>query len=437
MILVPSFFIVAFMATSSPATPTPANSYEISVSGSSGTLTHSQPVKLDVGVPPPTGFYLSSSPRMQYVRPGNSVNYTIEITSIEGFSLPVNLTTSSLPSDVNVSFNPTSLIPTSTSDFFVTTNLSISEGEHLIEVVATADSITHKLNVTLLVTTTPDFLINVDPYLKSVAVGDSATYSVSLTSVEGFTSPVDFTVNNLPPGSRVTFNRTYVIPNGSAIFTIITIKPVDWSLFWNGIFLSLLIAGIATSIDLLLGIPLAIMIVRGRFRKLGGLVDVLVNIPYIVPTAALGISLGFFYRDLGIQGFDILIVTMAHVAFTFPFVVRNVVGGLEGLDPGYEDTARTLGARPFQTFKRIMFPIVKPSILAGAIMAFTRSIGETGATLAVSNQIFTAPILIVRYTAGAARDLYTAGLLIAIMIIVSSFAILVMRLLTSRRRISA
>lgn len=228
-----------------------------------------------------------------------------------------------------------------------------------------------------------------------------------------------------------------LIPSFFVVAYMATSSPtrsVDWGLFSQGIGLSLLIGGVATGVGLLIGIPLAIFIVRGRYRKLGGVIDLLVNIPYVVPSAALGFSLYFFYNDIGIRGLDLLLVIMAHMAITFPFIVRNVVGGLEGLDRSYEDTARTLGAKPFQAFRRVIFPLIKPSILAGAIMGFTRSLGETGATVSVSLNVRTAPVLIVDYTSGATRDLFTAGLLIGIMTIISALAILAMRLILSRRR---
>ena len=228
-----------------------------------------------------------------------------------------------------------------------------------------------------------------------------------------------------------------LIPSFFIAGYMVTSSPsnvVDWGRFWNGVMLSLLIATIATCVDLVIGIPLAILIVRGRFRKLGAMLDILVNVPYIVPSAALGISLGAFYSSMGVKGMDFLLVTMAHVAFTFPFIVRNVVGGLEGLDPGYEDTARTLGAKPLQVFRRIVLPMIKPAILAGAIMAFTRSVGETGATISVSTDILTAPVLIVGYTKYGSRDLFTAGLLIALLTIISAIAILIMRMFAKRRR---
>ena len=77
----------------------------------------------------------------------------------------------------------------------------------------------------------------------------------------------------------------------------------------------------------------------------------LVNMPLIVPTAALGYSLGSSgpartsYRTV-----DVLLIILAHVAFTYPLVVRNVAGAVEEVDPSYEETASTLGARPVQSF---------------------------------------------------------------------------------------
>jgi thiamine transport system permease protein len=209
-------------------------------------------------------------------------------------------------------------------------------------------------------------------------------------------------------------------------------QTADWGAFWSSLGLSFGIAGVVTAIVLLLGIPMAILIARSRRKKAAGVLDVLVNIPFIVPTAALGFSLGLFWTT---QPFlpvtaDVVLIVMAHVAFTYPFVVRNVVGALEGVDTTYEDTARTLGAKPLQVFKRVMFPMVKASVLAGAIMTFTRSLGETGATLAVSPKAITAPVYIVELIRSGSY--YQAGLASILLIIVSFIIVLVMRRLTSR-----
>ena len=200
--------------------------------------------------------------------------------------------------------------------------------------------------------------------------------------------------------------------------------------------ISFLIGGVATGIDLAMGVPFAILITRGKLRWMGRILDALVNIPYIVPSAALGISLSLFWSaQKTIVPSLIVLVTLAHVAFTFPFVVRNVVGALEQLDRATEETAKTLGAKPLQVFRRVLLPAIRPAILAGAIMAFTRSLGETGATQAVAGTgIETIPLLIVNIVTSKVPQYYEAALAQLALLGVSFAAILAMRLVVERRR---
>lgn len=191
--------------------------------------------------------------------------------------------------------------------------------------------------------------------------------------------------------------------------------------------------GIVTVIDIVLGVPMALYIARGHSLKLPQFLDVLVNVPLIVPTAALGYSLGVFWKGVpGIGTFDFLLIVMAHVAFTYPLVVRNVSGAVEEIDPSYEETARTLGAKPLQAFRRVLYPMIKASILAGAIMAFTRSLGETGATLAVVSNANTAPVYIVNLI--KADQFYLAAMACIVLIIVSYIFMLALRYVTKKRR---
>ena len=210
----------------------------------------------------------------------------------------------------------------------------------------------------------------------------------------------------------------------------------DWGTFASSLALSFLIAGLATLIDLAFGVPLALYIVRGPRRRLGTLLDSFVNVPYIVPSAALGFSLFLFWGPLVNTGtMPILVVlVLAHVAFTFPFIVRSAVGALEEIDPGLDETARTLGARPVQAFRRVTFPVIKPAILAGAIMAFTRSVGETGATLSVAPGVLTVPIFIVGLLNPATADYYLAALAVVALTAISAAAIFGMRYVTRRAR---
>lgn len=220
------------------------------------------------------------------------------------------------------------------------------------------------------------------------------------------------------------------------LFVATPTAALDWGRFWSAVGISFLIGGVATGIDLATGVPLAILITRGKLRWLGRMLDALVNIPYIVPSAALGISLSLFWSaQTAIVPSLLILVTLAHVAFTFPFVVRNVVGALEQLDPATEETARTLGAKPVQVFRRVLLPAVRPAILAGAIMAFTRSLGETGATQAVAGtNLETIPLLIVNIITSKTPQYYEAALAQLALLGVSFAAILTLRLVIERRR---
>jgi len=237
-------------------------------------------------------------------------------------------------------------------------------------------------------------------------------------------------------GGAIIFLFIFVLIPSFFIFSYVVISPSsagNWGTFWDSLAYSFVIAGIVTVIDIVLGVPMALYIARGHSLKVPQFLDVLVNVPLIVPTAALGYSLGVFWHGFpGIGTFDFLLIVMAHVAFTYPLVVRNVAGAVEEIDPSYEETARTLGAKPLQAFRRVLYPMIKASILAGAIMAFTRSLGETGATLAVVSNANTAPVYIVNLIKG--DQFYLAALACIVLIIVSYVFMLALRYVTRKRR---
>ena len=238
-------------------------------------------------------------------------------------------------------------------------------------------------------------------------------------------------------GFSLFFLVLFVLVPSFFIFTYVaTASPSgssNWSMFWDSLFASFVIAAVVTVIDLALGVPLALYIARGGHNKLPASLDVLVNIPLIVPTAALGVSLSYFWVGGNADtASGIWLIILAHVAFTYPLVVRNVAGAVEEIEPSYEETARTLGAKPVQAFRRVLFPMIKASILAGAIMAFTRSLGETGATQAVVKNANTAPVYIVNLI-NVQHDYYTAALACILLIIVSYVFMLLLRYITKRR----
>ncbi|HUT26733.1 MAG TPA: ABC transporter permease subunit [Methanomassiliicoccales archaeon] len=237
-------------------------------------------------------------------------------------------------------------------------------------------------------------------------------------------------------GLAILFLIIFVLVPSFFIFSYVMVATptsLDWGPFTDSLLFSFLIAGVVTVIDIALGVPLALYIAKNHTGRISPILDVLVNVPLIVPTAALGYSLGVFWTSQSlIPTYDVLLIILAHVAFTYPLVVRNVAGAVEEVDPTFEETARTLGAKPVQAFRRVLYPMIKGSILAGAIMAFTRSLGETGATLAVVSNANTAPVYIVNLI--YAGGYYTAGLACIVLIVVSYIAMLTLRYITNGRR---
>jgi molybdate transport system permease protein len=153
--------------------------------------------------------------------------------------------------------------------------------------------------------------------------------------------------------------------------------------------------------SVLFGLPFAVLVawLLAR-RKLKGqiLLDAFVHLPLVLPPVVVGYLLlllfgtrgpigGWLNDTLGIQ----LIFTTAGAALatavmTFPLMVRAIRISLEGIDAGFEDAARTLGAGPWDRFFTVTLPLMMPGVLAGAVTAFAAGLGEFGAVITfVSN----------------------------------------------------
>ena len=194
------------------------------------------------------------------------------------------------------------------------------------------------------------------------------------------------------------------------------------------------IAAAVTVINTLLGIPMAIVIAR-KSRRMSLLFETLVNVPLIVPTSALGLSLYMFWRSYGgaLAITPFWLIVFAHLAFTYPYIVRPMAAAMEGLNPAYEEAARTLRAKPATVFRTIVLPLIKPAVLAGVIMAFTRSLSETGATMAVVPTAVTAPVYIVNLVG---KEAYSeAAFACIVLILVSYLVMLAFRLMTVKVKV--
>jgi thiamine transport system permease protein len=219
-------------------------------------------------------------------------------------------------------------------------------------------------------------------------------------------------------------------------------KGVFWQQYWPSLALSYFIGFMATLINVILGLPMAIMIARKRLGKtVSALFDILVNIPIIVPSVALGFSLGLFWRGLPFTIPELLLVIFAHISITYPYFVKSLATAISRVDFEMENAARILGARPFAVFRTIILPLVKYSFFAGAIIMFTRSVSETGATLAVispTSPLKTVPVLLVGYiksliTATGVHMSSEVGLGCGFLILFSVIILLVLRLVIRGR----
>jgi thiamine transport system permease protein len=207
-----------------------------------------------------------------------------------------------------------------------------------------------------------------------------------------------------------------------------------WRDFWFSMLLSYVVALLATVVNVILGLPVALLIARNRFgQKITKIVDALVDLPIIVPSLALGVSLNFFWGSMSALP-EFWVLVLAHTTITYSYFVRAMAAAVQGIAPELEETARSLGGYPLRVFRKITFPLTKYSLLSGAILVFTRSVDETGATSAVSKALKTAPVLLVDWVRGNVA--VTGGeraLGIGFLVITSFLALVVLRLITLRQ----
>jgi ABC-type spermidine/putrescine transport system permease subunit II len=127
----------------------------------------------------------------------------------------------------------------------------------------------------------------------------------------------------------------------------------------------------------------------------------------------------------------IWLIILTHIVFSVPVVVEPMLATFEGSDiPLYEGAARTLGATQYNTVESVSLPLLKRGILAGVILSFTRSLGETGATFLVMGSATTIPPLVVNMVESLAIP---AALFASTYLIVISFVLIMLfRKVTTR-----
>lgn len=167
---------------------------------------------------------------------------------------------------------------------------------------------------------------------------------------------------------------------------------------WSPLALSLRVATAATLLAVVVGLPLAWLLGRRRFRG-REIVSVLILLPMVLPPTVLGYYLlhaigrqsavGRLAEALGLGRivFTPTAAVLAAFVAALPFLVRTAQAGFEQVNPVYEEAARTLGRREPSIFFTVTLPLAWRAIVAGIALAFARAVGEFGATLMVAGNI--------------------------------------------------
>jgi molybdate transport system permease protein len=156
--------------------------------------------------------------------------------------------------------------------------------------------------------------------------------------------------------------------------------------------LSLICSLWATALALVFGVPLAWVLARVPFPG-RSLVRALTTLSMVLPPVVGGLALLLAFGRRGFVGqwldrwlgvrlpFTTAGAALAETFVAMPFLVLTVEGALKSLDTRYEDAARTLGAGRWAVFTRVTLPMIRPSVVAGAVLAWARALGEFGATI--------------------------------------------------------
>ncbi len=175
---------------------------------------------------------------------------------------------------------------------------------------------------------------------------------------------------------------------------------------WSALKLTLMVAAATTAVNTVFGTLTAYVLVRIEFpgRRF---FNAIVDLPFAVPTLVTGLMLVVLYGPQGLagawleqHGIQLIFakpgIVLALLLVTYPFVIRSVQPGLLELERDQEEAAYTLGASKWIAFWRIVLPTILPAVLTGALLTFSRALGEFGSVVIVAGNIpgqtLTAPV---------------------------------------------
>jgi molybdate transport system permease protein len=202
--------------------------------------------------------------------------------------------------------------------------------------------------------------------------------------------------------------------------------------------LSLFTSLTSVVVSLLVGTPLAYTLARWDFSGRATL-ELLIDLPVVLPPSVAGLALLIAFGRRGVFGgwlstfgislpFTTAAVVIAQVFVSAPLFIRAARIGFAGIDPQLEEAAHVEGATQWQMFSQVMFPLAGRALVSGAVLAWTRALGEFGATIMFAGNLEgvtqTMPLAIYL---GFERNLDVAVVLSVVLVLVSLLLLGVMR----------
>lgn len=216
---------------------------------------------------------------------------------------------------------------------------------------------------------------------------------------------------------------------------------------FSPVLISLKTALTSICITFFLGLILATAVTNIKNKKLQAVIDGILMLPLVLPPIVAGFFLLYIFgkkRPLGIMiekifGMKIIFswqaTVLAAVVISLPLMYRTAKGAIEQVNKEYINAARTLGLSEFEIFIKIILPLARPGIISGAILSFTRALGEFGATAMIAGNIAgktrTLPLAI--YSEVMASDMNGAGIYVIIILAISLLTVSSMNLLGVRK----
>lgn len=207
--------------------------------------------------------------------------------------------------------------------------------------------------------------------------------------------------------------------------------------------ISITTATVSTILAVVIAVPVAYAISRNRFRG-KDLVDSLLDLPIVISPVALGAALLIFFQTPVGSGIDDHIlkfvfntpgIVLAQVTVVSALAIRLLKSTFDGIDPRYEQVARTLGCSRPEAFFRVALPLARDGLIAATILTWARAVGEFGATvmLAGATAMKTETLPTAIFLSLASADVGKAVAVILILIVIAVLALLVIRRLIGRR----